>query len=271
MNEFTEKFITGYTNLSSKSRRHIRGFNHKISTYKYMIVHPVFLKDHYELMIGFVNDNSKVWAIVDEEKRDDVQREVFNFIGHYGHEFVRTDEPLDIEMFNQTLYIETSRFSPLELETGSWEQLLNSPKIEDAEFSILSEPFTTFFNLDEHYNEHFDVWGFFQNCNKPSDVELRVVWKDVDDGEKYGSINTLIFWNDEFLGWVNSGSKWLATHVYYTVNADRWEAFMQYLYKCSGQKALNKLRGIEVIDMDSVKDVESIVSIPGLTELDYGE
>ena len=266
MNEFIEKFIAGYIGMSSKTRRHIRSFNYRISNYKYVMIHPVLINDDYELMVGFVNDNTNIWTLGEEE-----QRQAFEFIGNRGHEFLRTNDKLDIEMFNQTLYIETSSFSPIQLETGSWEQLLNSPKIEDAEFSILSEPFTTFFNLDEHYNEHFDVWGFFQNCNKPSDVELRVVWKDVDDGEKYGSINTLIFWNDEFLGWVNSGSKWLAIHVYYTVNADRWEAFMQYLYKCSGQKALNKLRGIEVIDMDSVKDVESIVSIPGLTELDYGE
>ncbi len=266
MNEFIEKLIAGYTSLSSKSRRHIRGFNHKISNYKYMIVQPVLIKDDYELMVGFVNDNSQVWPLGEEE-----QREVFKFIGHYGHEFLRTDDKLDIEMFNQTLYIETSRFSPMELETGSWEQLLNSPKIEEGEFDILKEPFSVFFNLDEHYNDDFDVWGFFQESNKPSDVELRVVWKDVDDDHKYGSINTLIFWQGEFIGWVNSGSKWLATHVYYTVNAERWGAFMQYLYDCSGQKPKSKLRGIEVIDMNSVTDVESVISIPGLTEPDYGE
>lgn len=266
MNEFIEKFIAGYTGLSSKTRNHIRCFNRQISNYKYIMIHPVLIKDDYELMVGFVNDNSNIWPLGEEE-----QRKAFEFIGHRGHEFLRTDDKLNTEMFNQTLYIETSRFSPIPLETGSWEQLLNAPKIEDGDFDLLTEPFSTFFNLDEHYNNDFDVWEFFQEKNKPSDVELRVVWKDVDSDHKYGNINTLIFWQGEFIGWVNSGSKWLATHVYNTVNAERWAAFMQYLYQCSGQTPNNTLRGIYVVDMNSVTDVESVISIPGLTEPDYGE
>ena len=266
MNEFIEKFIADYTGLSSKTRRHSRSFNYRISNYKYIMIHPVLIKDDYELMVGFVHDNSKVWSL----GKDD-QREAFEFIGHHGHEFLCTDDKLDTELFNKTLYIETSRFSPIALDTGSWEQLLNSPKIEEGDFSLLSEPFTTFFNLDIYYDDDFDVWGFFQESNKPSDVELRVVWKDVDSGQKYGCINTLIFWKGEFIGWVSSGSKWLATHGYNTVNAERWVAFMQYLYQCSGQKPKNTLRGIDVIDMNSVIDVESVINIPGLTEPDYGE
>ena len=268
MNEFIEKFISGYKALNEKTRYDSRGYNNLISNNKYVMIHPMIIdNDNIQLIVFFTDDNTKVWPV-----GEDLQREVFEYIEgtRKYFTFVNCKEQSDLDCINETIYIETSRFSKIELTIARWSDLINAPKLRDGSFSDLSEPFEKFFNLENDYDVDIDYWKVFADDKKPEQLELREVIHDVDSYQKYGTIKTNIYWCGEFIGWYTFSGRWLDTKTYSTVNPEKWKELMYVMLDISGYVIGERLNGVEVYVMDDNDDVESITSVPGFTEPEYG-
>lgn len=268
MNDFVEKFILGYKTLNEKSRYDSRAYNDLISKYKYVMLHPMIIdNDNIQLMIFFTDDNTKVWPL-----GDDLQREVFEYVENSRkyYTFIECNNQSDLDCIYETIYIETSRFSKIELTIARWSDLINAPKLRDGSFSDLREPFEQFFNLENDYDIDIDYWNVFADDKKPEQLELREIIHDVDSYQKYGTIKTSIFWEGEFIGWYTFSGKWLDTKLFNTVNPEKWKELMNVMLELSGAKIGERMNGVEVYVMNEDDDVETITSVPGFTEPEYG-
>lgn len=269
MNEFIEKFINGYKSLNEKSRYNSRSYNRLIRENKYIMLHPMIISDdNTQLLIFFTDDNTKIWPI-----GDDLQHEVFEYVENTRkyYTFVECKDPTDLDSINETVYIETSHFSAIELTIARWSDLINAPKLRDGHFSDLREPFEKFFHLENDSDYDIDYWEVFADDKIPAELELREIIHDVDSYQKYGTISTSIFWKDEFIGWYTRSGRWLDHKEFNTVNVEKWKELMHVMLDMSGYKPGERLNGVEVYTMNDTDDVETITSVPGFTEPDYGE
>lgn len=274
MSNFVDYFVQAYTELSSKSRRDSKFLNRMISEYKYLRVHPILLKvkddDEIQFLVSFANSTELSYPI-----SGDLQVEFFRKLedSRVWHTFIKTSKTLEelkeVREIDQTLYIETSKFTPIHVKEATWQDLINAPKLRDGEFSELREPFEKFFNLEDDYECGIDYWKVFAESNKPAELEIREVWCDIDSSQKYGNINRLIFWKGEFIGWISYGGRWIDDKLFNTVNPDAWKELMHVMYEISGYQKEPSIRGVTTVDMSTEK-VEDCTSVPGFTEPDYG-
>lgn len=268
MNEFIEKFICGYKLFNEKTRYNSRAYNNLISNNKYIMIHPMIIDDdNIQLIIFFTDDNSKVWPV-----GEDLQGEVFEYVDgtRKYFTFLECKEPSDLDCINETIYIETSRFSKIELTVARWSDLINAPKLRDGSFGDLREPFEKFFHLEDDYDCDIDYWKVFADDKKPEQLELREIIHDIDSYQKYGTISTTIFWKGEFIGWYTRSGRWLDTKIFNTVNPEKWKVLMHVMLEMSGYVMGERINGVEVYKMNEDDDVESITSVPGFTEPEYG-
>lgn len=270
MNEFIEKFISGYKKLASDTRRRSQLYNKLISENTFIMIHPMLLTEvDKQFLVSVSDDNTQVWPFSAEIEP---QREVFEFVENSNkfYEFVICKSEEDFNKITETVYIETSRFSKIELTVPTWDDLINAPKLRDGNFDELREAFEKFFNVDEDYSydSSVDLYSAFHNDKKPSELEIREVWYDVDSYQKYGNITRLVFWKEQFIGWISYSGRWIDDTNYYVVNSDAWKELMNVMYKISGYQKVQGIRGVTMIDM-STENVESCTSVPGFTEPDY--
>lgn len=269
MNEFIEKFIAGFKSVSEQRRYDSRCYNNMIRDKKYIMLHPmIFDDDNIEFLVFPTDDNTKIWPV-----GEDLQREVFDYVEKTRkyYNFVSCINPKDIDCIDETVYIETSRFSAIDLTIARWSDLINAPKLRDGNFSDLRVPFEKFFNLENDCNHDIHYWEVFADNKIPAELELREVFHDVDSYQKYGTISTTIFWKNEFIGWYTRSGRWLDDMVFNTVNVEKWKELMYVMLEMSGYKLGERLNGVEVYTMNDTDDVETITSVPGFTEPDYGE
>lgn len=242
-------------------------FNSNLRRQKYLLIYP-FTNDetkNVSLLLGFSNE-AKTF------KMDEESFEAFSHVEH-NYEIIHTDKTeLD---FDETVIVETKNIEKLPIPEAKWEDFVNAPKIEEGNFSIIQDDFLEFFGLCE--NEHnfetgdsFNFNRFFTQKNIPKDLELRVVWKDVDSGEKYGNIITSLFWRGDFIGWVSTHGKWLSHHNAHTINIEKWTQFMEYLKELTGFNPKEYTKGVIICDME--KDfVEDCTYVHGFSLIDYDE
>jgi len=262
--EFVNDFIKSYQDLvASSDHKKIKDFNRNLAKYAYFLVYPFKYeqKDHVQLLVGFA-DSFEIHPFGNTVITPDAMSQL-----KAGRDFIRTHENFHL---SETLAIPTSNIHPIPLKKIEWLQLINAPKLEDDSFSVLEKSFLEHFNLDEYaYQDdsedpvHFGKY-FNNDNNKPEDLELHVVWHDVDSSAKYGSIQTLILWKGEFIGWVTRSGRWIDTYSFSTVNVDKWNDLMDTIYKNSGYKQSRTSRGVHVYDMTK-DEVDDVAYIPGFS------
>jgi hypothetical protein len=268
--KFRESFPKDYRDftIARNLRETSKKFNLNIERFKYVLVYPFDKKNkengnNHTLIVAFSND-PKVF----EYTKGAPQAAYKDF--HIVDTITVTDLSFEFLVF------ETSIFEPISLEKVEWSKLINAPKIDDGDFSDLQTAFLSFFGLDENeynqdYSDSFNFSRFFcHEENKPYDLELRVVWRDVDSGDKYGNIVTLIFWKNDFIGWVTHSGKWLDSEDVNTVDIEKFKDLMQFIYDKTGFIRSNRLHGISIYDMDK-HEVDDLVSVPGVSMRNYSE
>jgi len=269
MSELVQKIVDGYTTMTKNGRRNlIKAFNRRITEFKYFVVYPYLTrKGTIDVLVGFSNDNTKL--AYGEETMAKAMEQVKN-----NHEFISSKET-DFSVLTESLIIETTAFSPIELTVPHWSQLIDAPEIMKSDFDILTESFCKYFGLEpEQYDRNYDMvmdfnsW-FCNNENQPKDLDLKVVWNDVDGWDaKYGSRTINIFWKGEFIGFIDGGiSRWDFQGTEYTVNYDKWSEMMEVIYASTGF-VKEKGAGVVILDMNSTS-VEDYASIPGVSDKVY--
>ena len=274
MSSFVDYFVKAYTELESKSRRNSKFLNRMISEHQYLRVHPIVFnhkgEEEIQFLISFADSTELCYPM-----GEDLQNEFFHKLedSRTWHTFIKTSKTLEelkeVREIDQTLYIETSKFTPIPVKEATWQDLINAPKLRDGEFSELREAFEKFFNLEDDCDCDIDYWKVFAESNKPAELEIREVWCDVDSYQKYGNIDRLIFWKGEFIGWISYSGRWIDHKMFNTVNPDAWKELMHVMYEISGYKKGPGISGVTVVDMSTEK-VEDCTSVPGFTEPDYG-
>lgn len=270
MSDLEQKIIDGYVTMTKNGRRNlIKNFNRRIAKFKFFVVYPYLTrKDTIEVLVGFSNDNTK--HAFGEETAALAMEQVKN-----NCEFISSKE-VDFSVLKESLIIETSAFSPIELSVPHWSQLIDAPEIMKSDFDVLVDSFCKFFGLEpEQYDRNFDMimdfksW-FGYNENQPKDLDLKVVWNDVDGYDtKYGNRTINVFWKGEFIGFINgSFSRWEFYGTEYTVNYDKWTEMMEVIY-ASTEFVKEKGAGVVILDMQTT-NVEDYASIPGVSDKDYG-
>lgn len=275
MSSFVDYFVHEYTELESKSRRNSQFLNRMISKYKYLRVHPILFKNNdaeeIEFLISFANSTELSYPM-----GEDLQVEFFHILedSRTWYTFIKISKTLEelqeVREIDNTLYIETSKFTPIHVKEATWQDLINAPKLRDGKFVELSDVFEKFFNLEDDFDCNIDYYTVFSERNKPSELEIREVWCDIDSYQKYGSINRLIFWKGEFIGWINYSGRWIDDKMFNTVNPEAWKELMHVMYEISGYQKGPSIRGVTIVDMSTEK-VENCISVPGFTEPDYGD
>lgn len=273
MNKFIEKFITEFKSLCENDRDSSRTYNHLISKNKYIMVHPIYDEpDDVKFLIFATDDNSKVCPVDLGQTPHDILDYVFNSTKY--HNVLRFDDSskLNIDSITETLYIKTSLFSRIELTVARWHDLINAPKLRDGHFSDLCAPFEKYFNIEDDYECCINFHNVFSDENKPKELELCEIFHDVCSDGKYGTIQTSIFWNGEFIGWYTRSGRWLDTYIFNTVNPEKWKVLMNAMLKISGYEKGERIPGVDAIyEMDINDDVEDITNVPGFTEPTYGD
>ena len=266
---FNSDFINEYRKLlSTCSHDRIKEFNRKLKQYAYLLVYPFTSDDHpdkIQVLVGFA-DTYAVHQMDDDDKMPDAMAQIkgsYDFL-LIGKDFVITE----------TVAIPVSEIEPVALRKVEWAELINAPKLDDGDFGILESSFLAYFSLDSHAyqenGERFDFSDYFEDKNKPAELELREVWRDVDSGEKYGDIQTLVIWKGDFIGWVSCFGKWLDNYGASTVDVDKWADLMNTLYARSGFVPGRIYNGVTVYSMEK-NDVEDVAFVPGVSDRNYDD
>lgn len=253
--EYIESFVEKYKKnlIEANNREDIKEFNRAISSYRYMIVHPYPVADQlgkFQIIVGF-GDNPKILSTSKEN--------TLNAFESIRSELKVITPDEDVSSIANTFVFETSTIQQIPIENIPWERLINSEEIGKASFDILTRPFCDMFYLDESTDA---IGMFFEDEEKkPKELELKLVWRDVDS---YGSV-ALIFWKSEFIGWITHSGRWFATMEVSTVNVTKWEEMMNTLFDLVNLKNISSLRGVTVYDM--TKDqVDDVVFVPGISQ-----
>lgn len=269
--ELVTDFIKKYHEILLEERNHdrIKQFNNNLKKYPYFLVHPFSVDDdepdNVQLLVGFAKD-FKIYQKDDKATISQAMDQICR-----GQQFLKANKSVD---FTETLAIPTSTIEPLPLRKIEWVELINAPKLDDGEFSILTTAFLEYFGLDVRAQQAGDSKSFnfnqyfYNEKNKPVDLELREVWRDTDSDDKYGSIQTLVIWQGEFLGWLVCSGKWLDSYTAYTVNLTRWSELMDCIYQQSGYVPGRGQKGVYVYDMNK-NDVDDVAYVPGISTLNY--
>lgn len=259
-------FIETYRNfvLNEGNRKQIKTLNRRLKEYKYILVYPFYSEEKsnkLKILVGFSNE-IKVFKLEEETMQKAMKHvEYTSFILSVSN---------DEEKIEETLVFETSNFEPIPVEDISWDNLLNAPAISLGDFSLIQDSFLEFFNLTDcgYENEiHFSKF-FLNKSNKPEDLELKVVWCDVDSDQKYGYIITLVCWKNQTIGWISTSGKWLDSRQASTINPDIWIDMMNFLYEKTGFTRPNNMRGVSVYDITKDK-VDDVCIVPGVSTTDY--
>lgn len=270
IDRFIEIFVKNYVGLlvSQNNYSRIKNFNNSLNKYEYLLVYPLDIDDEkntIKLLVGFA-DTFSIHLYDDNTKIHEAQSQI-------------KTKPVVIEVSGEcrisaTVAIKTELFQPIPLRKVEWSELISSPKIEDGSYSLLQSSFLEYFHLDEHApqangSDDFDFSHFFNNeKNKVDGLELRVVWEDMDSSQKYGTVQTLVMWNNEFIGWITCSGRYLDDHSASTVNTVKWIELMEAIYKQSGYSVGNDLRGVSVYDM-SKDDVDDVAYVPSIEITQY--
>lgn len=265
--DFAKTFPENYRKLilSQNSRDKNKKYNKQLKNNSYILVYPFKRDDNkLEYLVGFSN-NPKVVPV-----GDDFMSEAYQHVKNNYEVLTTTDTETTIK---ETVVIPTSSFEPIEVEKISWQAIIDAPKIEDGSFDLLVNSFLEYFSLDsvEYIDGKpiFDFNHYFcQDNNQPKDLELRTVWIDVDDEEKYGNIETLIFWKNKFIGWVSRSGRWLDSTDTSTVDVMAWQDLMETIYKNTGFVRENLLKGVTVYDMNQ-EHVDDLLHVPGISQKNY--
>lgn len=274
MSSFVDYFVKAYTELESKSRRNSQFLNRMIKEYKYLRVHPILLKDNDEeeihFLISFANSTELSYPM-----GEDLQAELFHKLedSRVWYSFIETsktvEELKEVREIDQTLYIETSKFTPIHVKEATWQDLINAPKLRDAELDILQKTFEEYHGIDDDYELTCNLHELF--CypeKKPEELELRIVYEDTDQGRKYGDATILVFWKGEFMALCNEYiNRYSQSHSYYIAKEESWHEMMAVLHSLANIPVTSPIRGAEILDM--TQEVENIASVPGFTENVY--
>lgn len=271
MSQLLQNFPQDYKNfvMSRNVHESSKKFNKNIEKYKYVLVFPFYQSNgsvQDSLLIGF-SDEPTIYKCDSENQKAAFQ-------AFTSHEIIKINNIKAV--FTESMAFSTSLFEKIPQDKVLWSQLIDAPKIEDGSYDLLLESFLEFFGLERNeynqdYSESFDFEGHFcKDHNKPNELELRVVWHDVDSYDKFGTIITLIFWKNEFIGWVSTGGRYLDTNSASTVNIDAWKDLMQAIYESTKFQRSNRLAGVSVYDMNAV-EVDDVVSVPGVSMRSYSE
>lgn len=262
----SETFIESYRNLvfTEGKRKEIKTLNRRLNEYKYILVYPFKEEENsnkLKVLVGFSNE-IKILKFGKETMMQALQHVERN-------NFVLNISDVD-EKIEETLVFETSQLEPIPVEDISWDNLLNAPTISLGNFNLMQEFFLEFFNLtDCEYEDGIYFSNFFLNeTNKPEELELKVVWRDVDSDEKYGNIVTLVCWKNQTIGWVSTSGRWLDSNHASTINPDIWIEMMNAIYEKTGFTPSNKIRGVSVYDITKDK-VDDVCIVPGFSTTDY--
>lgn len=269
--EFVTDFIKGYSELMVAQRRHdqIKHFNNNLKKYSHLLVYPFTADDpdKNQLLVGFSND----FKIYQKDDKANMPAAMTQII--CGQDYVVVGKGLDIK---ETVAIPTSEIQPLPIRKVEWSELINAPKLGEDSFSVLSDPFLEYFHLDsyayqEGSNESFDFNHYFnKDSNKPDGLELREVWHDTCDDDKHGNTQTLVFWKDEFIGWLTFSGRYLDSTMASTVNLEKWVDLMDTIYKQSGYKPGRNINGVSVYNMEK-DDVDDVAYVPGVSTVHYDD
>ena len=269
--ELVTAFIKNYRDLQLDKSNHdqIKDFNKSLKKYPYFLVHPFIVDDNepdnVQLLVGFAN-HFKIYQKNDKSTIPEAMGQICGM-----QHFLKADKSFNI---TETLVIPTGTIDPMPIRKIEWIELINAPKLDDGEFSILTTAFLEYFGLDVRAEQagsskSFDFnQYFFNEKNKPVDLELREVWRDTDSDEKYGHIQTLVIWQGEFIGWLLCSGKWLDSYTAYTVNLTRWSELMDCIYQQSGYVPGRGQNGVYVYDMNK-DDVDDVAYVPGISTLNY--
>lgn len=263
-----QKFIDGFKDYYSKSRINSQFYNCMIEKNRFLRVHPIDIPSgNSDVLISFADSDSFIYP-----SGDDLQHEVFQFVQKQGwHTFMGTgfsDEEM-VEFLPETRYIETSRFTKIELSVPTWDDLINAPKVGDAEFSIMKETFEEYHGIEDDYELTCESTNlFYDNEKKPEELELRVVFDDTDSNRKYGHGTILVFWKGEFMALCNECiERYRQNHSFYITDVPKWREMMKVLFELANIEPTSPVRGAEILDM--TQDVEQIAAVPGFTEKCY--
>lgn len=264
---FTVDFIKNYRELllSESSHDQIKAFNNRLKKYAYFLVYPFTGSDEnpekVSLLIGFA-DTFAIYQKDDQANMSAAMQQI-----GAGHGYLTVGKGLDI---TETVAIPTSEIEPIPVRKVEWAELINAPKLNDADFSLLQDSFLEYFNLDEYSyqagsNESFRFGDYFnKEANKPEGLELREVWHDTCDDDKHGNVETLVFWKDEFIGWISCSGRYLTCSSASTVNLPKWTELMDTIYANSGYQPGRNVNGVSVYDMTK-DDVDDVTYVPGVS------
>jgi len=262
-----QKFIDGFKEYYSKSRNNAKFYNRMIKQKKFLRIHQIVLPtSKMDVLISFSDTNEIVYPV-----GDDLQRELFKLIESDWHTFLSIgfSEEEMIEFLPETRYIETSAFTPIELVMPTWDDLLNAPKLGDADIDILQETFEEYHGIHDNYELTCNLHELFcYQEKKPEELELRIVFDDTDQDRKYGDATILLFWKGEFMALCNEYiNRYRHSHSYYIANEESWHEMMKVLHSLANIPTTSPIRGAEILDM--TQEVENIASVPGFTEKNY--
>lgn len=268
---FVTDFIKGYRELMLNQSSHdkIKHFNNNLKEYPYLLVYP-FTSDDSEpaktqLLVGF----AETFAIHQKDDKATMPEAMKQI--RRGQDYLKVGHDVTI---TETVVIPTSEIEPVPVRKVAWAELIEAPKLGEDSFSVLSAPFLEYFNLDsyayqEGSDESFDFSHYFyQDSNKPVGLELREVWHDTCDDDKHGNTQTLVFWKDEFIGWLTFSGRYLDSTMASTVNLEKWVDLMDTIYKQSGYKPGRNVHGVSVYNMDK-DDVDDVAYVPGVSTANY--
>lgn len=267
---FSTDFISQYRKLlATCSHEQIKAFNTNLKKYAYFLVYPFTSEDQsdkVQVLVGFAD----TYAIHEKDNEAHMPEAMAQLKSNYDYLQIGKDFAL-----TKTLPIPVSEIEPVELRKIEWAELINAPKLDDGNFSILKSSFLTYFGFDSYSyqenGENFDFGNYFYHeKNKPSELELREVWRDIDSGDKYGHIQTLVFWKGSFIGWVMCSGKWLDSYSASTVDMDKWADLMDTIYAQSGYKPGRNFNGVTVYDMEK-HEVDDVTFVPGVSTKEYDD
>lgn len=103
---------------------------------------------------------------------------------------------------------------------GCYEDLLNADVLEIAGFNDIKKAVSYYSRVSE-YELPYEA--------ELNDLKLEIIYKEIDDSQKYGYITGRILFKNEVIGHFNRSGKWLDEYDYFTHSVDKWKEMMEYI------------------------------------------
>lgn len=251
--------------LDASTRDDKRIFNKNLKDSKWIVIYPMAEDETVELHDRIYN---KVTMFFSNEEPTFIPRGYTESSGVLDKLSSTFDDLFywaswkEISMhMNGTIWIETKRIKPGVIEPAPFSELVKSPVLGYDSNVNLHQAVTSYMNVCEDLEVDRILEQYLESL-PPEVLRLDIIYNDTekDTNYLYGSRTSIIYYNNEVIGYIHSSGRELLFKKFVTTDINKYRAAMKDIVDKSGISDKMGYYNVEVVNTE--EDADIYLSIP---------